>query len=157
MIFRQWEDVLAGRKSQTRRLVKEDDHADNSHGRNVPDDVWGDQIDTVYDKNGRVRWQVGKTYAVQPGRGKKAVGRIRITEIRRERLQDITPQDCLAEGIELIPNEWGTPWYKSVEGEWKTARGAFADLWNSIHKKPATRWADNPPEWALTFELVQQA
>lgn len=152
MIFKQWQAVKNRAKTQTRRLVKEGDFAANTHGRAVPDDVWGNRIDTVYDDNGRMRWQVGRTYAIQPGRGKNAIGRIRITKIKRERLQDISRPDCLAEGVIEIPNQLGTPWYRSVGGEWKTARGAFAELWDSIHKKPGTRWPDNPEVWVLVFE-----
>jgi len=84
------------------------------------------------------------------------VGRIRITEIRRERLQDISCDDCLAEGIVEIPNQWGTPWYKGIGGEWKASRQAFAELWDIINKKPGTRWADDPPVWVISFTLASK-
>ena len=106
------------------------------------------------------KWQVGRTYAVQPGRGKKAVGRIRITEIRRERVQDISEEDAIAEGIyrHSDPCAW-TYTYQGKEGLHFFGRAvwAFADLWDGIHKKPDTRWADNPETWALTFEVVRAA
>ena len=43
------------------------------------------------------------TLPVQPGRGKKAVGRIRIKTIRRERLGDISDRDCISEGVGYTP------------------------------------------------------
>lgn len=177
MIFKQYQQILDGMKTQTRRLVKANELASGSRPSRWIHAVWID-IKGVHDRRHeqhgfikcslvvleslyRLKWAVArgyfadKTYAIQPGRGKKAVGRIRVTEIRRERVQDISLADCLSEGVILISNEWGTPWYKSIGGEWKTAREAFAELWNSIHEKPGTRWADDPEVWALTFELEE--
>ena len=52
--------------------------------------------------NGRTKWQVGKRYAIQPSRGKKAVGRIEITGIYQERLGQMTVEDALAEGFATL-------------------------------------------------------
>jgi len=91
----------------------------------------------------RTRFRVGNTYAVQPGRGKKAVGRIRILGIRRERLQEITWQDAVAEGIPQYM-KLGMP--DSLE-----IYCSFWSLWNSLYRKPY-RWEDNPEIWVLEFE-----
>jgi hypothetical protein len=99
MIFLQHDQITGQkqpRKTQTRRLVKEThflvtnwDDAGNSAVLEI----------TGYGKY-RAKWAVGKTYAVQSGRGKKAIGRTPpIQSIRRERLGDISGEDCLAEGI----------------------------------------------------------
>lgn len=45
------------------------------------------------------RYRPGRTYAVQPGRGKRAIGRIRVLDVRPERLMDITEDDARAEGF----------------------------------------------------------
>lgn len=45
------------------------------------------------------RYRVGKTYAIQPGRGKLAVGRIRILSARLHVLEDISDADVRAEGF----------------------------------------------------------
>jgi len=37
-----------------------------------------------------------------------------------------------------------------VRREW-----AFKALWDSINKKPGTRWADNVEVWVLTFEVAE--
>jgi len=166
MIFKQWQQVLDGTKTQTRRVVKYSEWAENSHGYEVPHPIFGlDQIDTVYTAGGRGKWQVGRTYAVQPGRGKKAVGRIRMMKIRRERLQEITQEDALAEGIghrsyptekpPAYPQAWGyyvlgdTDWNK-IEGH-TYAEVCYSVLWDSTYKKPY-RWEDNPECWVLDFE-----
>jgi hypothetical protein len=180
MIFKQWKQVLNGEKTQTRRIIKPNELASGSRGGGERwiHAIWIDTKgvhDRRFEQHGfirsslvvleslyRLKWVVAKacfadkTYAVQPGRG-KAVGRVRITEIRREWLNDISPEDCLAEGIQKVPNEWGTPWYQcpGLKGEWKSARTAFRALWDSIYKKPGMRWEDNPGVWALTIEVAE--
>lgn len=144
MIFKQVQQVLDGTKTQTRRPVKEGQEANRW-------DIETDVINEVIRPSvrsfdtWRSVWVVGHTYAVQPGRGKKAVGRIRITKIRRERLQDIKAniKDTRAEMGYLVPTRafiWGRrTWFH------------LRDLWNGIYKKPY-RWEDNPEVWALDFE-----
>ena len=142
MIFKQWKQVLNGTKTQTRRPVKEHEEANRW---DVETDVINEVIAT-YPKGKWGSWQsvyvVGKTYAVQPGRGKKAVGRIRITKISKRKLLEIVPSQIVAEGIRL---EDGATIEDHIV--------AFANLWDSIYKKPC-RWKDNPEVWVLEFELV---
>ena len=151
MIFRQWKQVLDGTKTQTRRPCKGEDEEYTWCTPTVDDGlVTGHRIlevCVVGAKKNYLRWAVGKTYAVQPGRGKKAVGRIRITKIRRQELQGIMPLDIMAEGIEPIrvtPNRF----MAEVRLE------DFAQLWDCIYRKPY-RWEDNPDVWVLEFELVK--
>lgn len=60
MIFQHtWEHVLNGTKTQTRRIVKPNERQVATEFAVVTDD--------------RAVYEVGKTYAVQPGRGKRAV------------------------------------------------------------------------------------
>ena len=162
MIFRQWKQVLDGTKTQTRRLVKPDERCRD--GITVSKH-WISRF-TFMPPAGEdllrwtfmnPKWQVYHTYTVQPGRGKKAVGRICITGIRRERLQLISDEDAEAEGICLKHNRSGDcGWSNGLDDllyprrEW-----AFKALWNSINKKPGTRWADNPEVWVLEFEAAQ--
>ena len=69
--------ILAGKKTQTRRPLFYD-----IHGKVIP-----------------CRYKVGKTYAVQPGRGKHQVARIEILEVRRESWGAISEPDAIAEGF----------------------------------------------------------
>lgn len=62
------EAVLAGRKTVTRRLVSEN-----------PRSPWF---------KGRCALQVGRTYAVCPGRGKPAIGRVLVRHVDQQRLGD---------------------------------------------------------------------
>jgi hypothetical protein len=150
MIFQHTiEAVLNGTKTQTRRVVDPGDKAW------LQGETHGDVV-CVY-RNGRLKWALGGEYAVQPGRGKKGLGRIRITSIRKEHVQDIMPEDACAEGIEqdvcfaAYPD---TPQarYQAVA---TIAIERFRALWDSI--QPAgRRWEDNPLVWCLTFELVEE-
>lgn len=179
MIFRQWRQVLDGTKTQTRRLVKIGDcihkgeeqlwymmRSDPQLGSMVRKGRC--QIPTVVlrfkYKPYRIKWQVGRTYAVQPGRGKKAVGRIRLLEIRQERLQDISEEDALAEGVTLvgmydcdyIPAErsLGDERWFAEQQRVSGFRGAYAMLWDKIHRKRQHEWLANPHVWVLTFEVM---
>lgn len=85
MIFKHTlEQVLNGTKTQTRRPIKK------KHGDTPP-------------------WRPGRTYAVQPDYGKKAVARFEALSVKRERLGDITDADAKAEGFsdrEIFLQEW---------------------------------------------------
>lgn len=145
MIFQHTvEAVLNGTKTQTRRVVKENQ------------DLWFDEGNYVVYENGRAKYRVGNTYAVQPGRCKKAVARIRITDIRQEHLQDITEEDAMAEGCKPRKEWINSGWSYTVTGTVSSV-GVFAELWCSIHTKPGRRWADNPYVWVIEFELEGQS
>ncbi len=91
MIFRQIAEIRDGRKTQTRRMRKP------NHGSSGRAD--GTEL-TITEAAGN---SVGKSYAIVPKRGHKAIpdGRIRITRIRCERVQDITEADARAEGVDV--------------------------------------------------------
>lgn len=74
-----------------------------------------------------------------------------VEKTRVERLQDITDEDCRAEGVERIGNyEYAV---RGPAGGWwhtcATPRDAFAWLWRKLHGAGA--WDDNPEVVALTF------
>ena len=81
---------------------------------------------------------------------------IRITDVKVERLQDITDEDCLKEGIiHLTALGIGGYGYITADGECcmcDTPREAFAELINNICGKGT--WERNPLVEAYTFEKV---
>lgn len=83
--------------------------------------------------------------------------RIRITNIRVERLQDISEDDCIAEGIWKAHNvgiEGATYWYTNlVNSTYRTAKEAYAALIDKICGKGT--WEKNPCVFAYDFELVK--
>ena len=83
--------------------------------------------------------------------------RIRITDIRAERLQDISEEDCLAEGIWEAHNiglKGVTYWYTSLANSpYRTAKKAYAALIDKISGKGT--WASNPYVFVYEFELIK--
>ena len=68
-----------------------------------------------------------------------------LTDVRAERVQGISEEDAIAEGIPR-----GAVQYIGH------AIAMFAELWDSINgKKPGFAWADNPWTWALTYRLLK--
>lgn len=121
------EKIIWGEKQQTRRRLE-------------VLDTWhhGDDFASVYrrDKNGRYNtlYQIGKEYPVQINYRVKAVGRIRITDIRRTFWDAISDEDAVAEG------------FKNAQG--------FIDYVTAMYagRKPA--FDITAPCWALTFEFI---
>lgn len=83
--------------------------------------------------------------------------RIRITNIRVERLQDISEEDCIAEGVWRDNNvglEGTTYWYHGLaNSSFRTAKEAYASLIDRISGKGT--WESNPWVFVYDFELVK--
>lgn len=85
---------------------------------------------------------------------------IKITNIRVERLQDISDEDCLAEGIEkmIVGCEYYcysflSPNPNKIWEDFKSPRQAYATLIDKVNGKGT--WESNPYVWAYDFELVK--
>lgn len=82
--------------------------------------------------------------------------RIRITGIKVERLQDISEEDCLREGLlagEQEPRMYGFRLPKGTVLSFLTPREAFAALIDRISGRGT--WQSNPWVYAYTFELIK--
>lgn len=83
---------------------------------------------------------------------------IRITDVRVERLQDISDEDCLKEGVRKVVNENGI-YIQYYVGQGNNAcsfenpREAFAHLINQVSRKDV--WEENPYVFVYDFELVK--
>lgn len=75
---------------------------------------------------------------------------LEVIDVRREKIQDISEDDALAEGIAL-PHDSGA---QNEERYGLGARENFKALWNSIHgKTPSRSWADNPSIIVIIFKV----
>ena len=86
------------------------------------------------------------------------IHRIRITDVRVERLQDISDEDCIKEGVRKVVNENGIyVQYYVGKGDnacsFENPRDAFARLINKVSKKDV--WSENPYVFVYDFELVK--
>lgn len=88
---------------------------------------------------------------------------IKITGVRAERLQDITDEDCIKEGIEIckydtryyVNDIWGK---SKLDGAWENTRTlyntpqqAYAALIDSINGKGT--WESNPYVWVYEYKV----
>lgn len=143
MLFQHtWKYVVSGQKTQTRRLVQEGDLTEvNEADPNQPITKIIRTADVGVPK---VLYQVDQTYSVQPGIAKRTVGNIRITAIRRERLQDLSEADALKEFPVTSPQP------DLTDSQW--ARKRFIETWDKLYPTPGARWEDNPEVWVIDFE-----
>ena len=74
--------------------------------------------------------------------------KLRVTEMRTEKLQEITEDDAEAEGIDFLR-------YLSDTDETLSPIKLFCALWLSC-AKPGFRWSDNPSVIVTKFERVQK-
>lgn len=177
--------ILAGRKTQTRRVVKfplkcPTHHVSVGNGQTPPPTTW-----CPYGKVGDVLWvrenfcfadsfdngKEVRTYAYQATpftnlkvRWKpsihmpKAACRIflRITNVRVERLQDISESDAISEGVEKqftpLFQEWRYKDYFNINSDWRSPISSFQSLWASINGIES--WDNNPWVWVVEFERI---
>lgn len=100
------------------------------------------------DEDGYYHWKAGES----PCRWRPSIHMPRwasritleVTDVRVQRLQDISEEDAIAEGV--VCPRLGTYGMKPET--------VFRDLWDSI-AKPGAKWDDNPWVWAVTFKLVE--
>jgi hypothetical protein len=91
-----------------------------------------------------------------------------VTNVRIERLQDISEADAIAEGFKALSKDgklikWGIPDRDGLPGgdnfgwhwrDWNSdPRQAYRHLWDSINGKNGICWATNPWVLAYTFDV----
>jgi hypothetical protein len=67
---------------------------------------------------------------------------LRVTDVRAERLQEITRADALKEGFQN-EDDWGAEVY-------------FRELWDELNAKRVYGWDTNPWVWVYTFERIEK-
>jgi hypothetical protein len=86
-------------------------------------------------------WRAGKPRWLSPATMPRWISRItlEITDIRAQRVQEISPDDCFCEGIADAP---------------ELARVRFAELWDSINGEKGFGWETNCWCWCITFRKI---
>ncbi|EFB8190264.1 hypothetical protein CW387_002976 [Escherichia coli] len=81
---------------------------------------------------------------------------VEITNVRVERLNDISECDARAEGVppagSLLPDHPGT--FLTPKGDFAMANVAFQRLWESIYGEES--WNANPWVWVIEFKRIQE-
>lgn len=84
---------------------------------------------------------------------------LEVTEVRVQRVQEISEDDAVAEGVKHCVRDLATCADGSVDSCEEVAmsldsRRAFAALWDSINAKRGYSWESNPWVWAVTFKRL---
>ena len=70
-----------------------------------------------------------------------------VTAVAVHRLQDISREDCVAEGHPRAEADYPEEVHLDAARDW------YMDLWDSLHTKPGDRWKDNPFVVAVSFSV----
>jgi len=97
--------------------------------------------------------------------------RFRVNSLEIQRVQEITDEQCLAEGIREITKDGGRTYKYGIcdkdglpgtdDFGWawrefeKTPREAFAKLWDKINAKRGYPWQSNPRVYRVSYELKE--
>ncbi len=85
---------------------------------------------------------------------------LKITNVRVERVQNITEEDAIAEGISpwddacYENNGWSPTLYDPDSGGSPIFRDGFQGLWDYLNEKRGYGWEQNPWVWVYKFERV---
>ena len=183
--------ILDGRKTQTRRVIKDKDITNNfdidvdGSAYAYIDQATGDS----YPPTAIAKYQVGDILWVREAWGRDESGEyvyrtnygtteddsfppsmfkwkpsihmpreaarifLQVANVRVERLQEITEEDAIAEGVGdpydyQSPEYYDQPHMRGLE----INKSAFAGLWDSLNEKRGYGWRTNPWVWVIEFE-----
>lgn len=93
---------------------------------------------------------------------------LEVTDVRVDRVQDISARDCIAEGIEPFATNGVAPFTMDANRSSittfrdyltgtrdRSARASFESLWRSINDKRGYGWDANPWVWVVGFRMVE--
>lgn len=82
---------------------------------------------------------------------------LEVTGVRPERVQEISDEDAIAEGVFKSDGLWHyeEPSDRTIRpGGWQHASGAFAGLWDVLNEPRGFGWDVNPLVWVISFKRV---
>lgn len=110
--------------------------------------IWFYLDKKLYDKVCNLRNEAGWTNKMFV-KNELMPNKIKITGIKQCHLQDITDEECCAEGIFFFNKGYK---FKGCDGNYSTPRVPFAKLINKLNGKDY--WETNPLGYAYEFELI---
>jgi len=148
--------ILAGTKTQTRRVVKPqprqiNDDFDGTWEWKLPGRYHDDLVMGTILRDACPYGQPGDKLLVRqaPGASRLTLG---VTGLCVERVQEITPEDAKAEGV--VPMRLYSDVMRAGH-QFDEHLCAFHDLWDRLYAKKGCGWYENPFVWAITFRVVK--
>lgn len=108
------------------------------------------------------RYRIGHDYAIQPGRGKRGICRVKILDVHDQLAGDITLADARAEGFRTTA-DFKAYWTRLYDAAWidrhkvDLADALGLGVVSFILCKRFDEQHANTPVWAITFELLNDA
>jgi len=167
--------ILAGTKTQTRRVVKDQPLPGEPTGFLHISCPYGQPGDRLWVRetfingfgvggciDGDVNRPINTIYRADDGPNERTAGpwkpsihmprwasriTLEITGVRVERLNEISADDCMAEGISLHADHRNKP-----EGSMYSPKATYLDLWESLNGPGS--WSANPWVWVIEFRRL---
>ena len=117
-------------------------------------DEWEDEINVPWRPSTHMNKEISRIF-------------LKITNIKVERLQDISEEDCIKEGVKEIAFNWNgvsigsrftpnTGFEFSGNVTWERAKECFKEeIWNKLPYQAPYYWNSNPYVFVYEFEIVQ--
>jgi hypothetical protein len=80
---------------------------------------------------------------------------LEVTDVRVQRVQEISFPDCRAEGMSQSYVERVEPCCLDCDGFHRGEKYAFRQIWNQINAKRVFGWSVNPWVWAVSFKVLE--
>lgn len=154
--------ILEGRKTQTRRICKQDlPYASTCPYGQVGDVLWVRET-FAHCGNNTFLYKVNGCEPIPPNKWKPSIHMpkkacriyLKIKSTRVERLQDISTSDARSEGIKIDPIS-RTRYMNYVDGSTTyNERTSFYSLWEKINGKESLD--SNPWVWVVEFERIEK-
>lgn len=84
---------------------------------------------------------------------------LEITEVRVERVQDITEEDAWAEGTDGLKINWSAADLCATAKRYdlcvEDSRCTYAHLWDTLYAARSLGWAANPWVWIVSFKRLE--
>lgn len=121
-----------------------------------------------------IRWEQGKDYAIQPGRGVKSVGRFVVDQIWRQDVRTLTPEQVKAEGFAVKGDMGSESWFKFLQVwaamhdrqfefrfdpqivDYRVREGRQRDIvaWDTLKNMISARPAERYQAWRMTIRVL---
>ena len=142
--------LLLGDKTETSRLVHEGDYTWVCGEMDAPWKPRGftSLYSSVHHASDRPRFVAGKDYPIEPGRGKKSVGRYRILTIWRQDVRTMLLAQREAEGFHDLYGFWMV-WGKMYDAGFLSKNGIYAYC-AELKNRPEDRYR----AWRMEIEVL---